>query len=134
MGAQYKIMQVPSMQKLRMVKGAKIKFPKISVGSTENLMIAACLAKGQTTLSNCAIEPEIKDLSNFLNSIGAKIEWTGKRQIKIIGVKTFKQSNYKIMFDRIEAGTYLIAAAVTYGDILKSQELTQKLLAQKLIF
>ena len=60
-------------------------------------MIAACLAKGQTVLSNCAIEPEIKDLSNFLCSIGAKIIWTGRRQVKIIGVKIFKQSNYKIM-------------------------------------
>ena len=97
--------------------GAKIKFPKISVGATENLMIAACLAKGQTVLSNCAIEPEIKDLSNFLCSIGAKIIWTGKRQVKIIGVKTFKQSNYKVMFDRIEAGTMLIAGAINQGNL-----------------
>ena len=97
--------------------GAKIKFPKISVGATENLMIAACLAKGQTILSNCAIEPEIKDLSNFLCSIGAKIVWTGKRQVKIIGVKTFKQSNYKVMFDRIEAGTMLIAGAINQGNL-----------------
>ena len=97
--------------------GAKIKFPKISVGATENLMIAACLAKGQTTLSNCAIEPEIKDLSNFLCSIGAKIVWTGRRQVKIVGVKTFKQSNYKIMFDRIEAGTMLIAGAINQGNL-----------------
>ena len=97
--------------------GAKIKFPKISVGATENLMIAACLAKGQTILSNCAIEPEIKDLSNFLCSIGAKIIWTGKRQVKIIGVKTFKQSNYKVMFDRIEAGTMLIAGAINQGNL-----------------
>ena len=97
--------------------GAKIRFPKISVGATENLMIAACLAKGQTVLSNCAIEPEIKDLSNFLCSIGAKIVWTGRRQVKIVGVKTFKQSNYKIMFDRIEAGTMLVAAAVNQGNL-----------------
>jgi UDP-N-acetylglucosamine 1-carboxyvinyltransferase len=99
------------------LKGAKIKFPKISVGATENLMIAACLAKGQTTLINCAIEPEIKDLSNFLCSIGAKIVWTGKRQVKIIGVKNFKQSNYKVMFDRIEAGTMLVAAAINQGNL-----------------
>jgi UDP-N-acetylglucosamine 1-carboxyvinyltransferase len=97
--------------------GAKIKFPKISVGATENLMIAACLAKGQTILSNCAIEPEIKDLSSFLCSIGAKIVWTGKRQVKITGIKTFKQSNYKIMFDRIEAGTMLVAAAINQGNL-----------------
>ena len=80
-------------------------------------MIAACLAKGQTVLSNCAIEPEIKDLSNFLCSIGAKIVWTGRRQVKIVGVKTFKQSNYKIMFDRIEAGTMLIAGAINQGNL-----------------
>ena len=117
MGAQYKIMDGYVYAKAKNgLNGAKIKFPKISVGATENLMIAACLAKGQTTLSNCAIEPEIKDLSNFLNSIGAKIEWTGKRQIKIKGVKSFKESNYEIMFDRIEAGTMLIAAATNQNN------------------
>ena len=97
--------------------GAKIKFPKISVGATENLIIAASLAKGQTVLSNCAIEPEIKDLVNFLNKMGCKINWIGKRKVKILGVKKLNEVNYKIMPDRIEAGTYLIAAAVTFGDI-----------------
>ena len=118
MGVQYKMIDgyVHANAKNGLI-GAKIKFPKISVGATENLMIAACLAKGQTILSNCAIEPEIKDLSNFLCSIGAKITWIGKRQIKIIGVKTFKESNYKIMFDRIEAGTMLIAAAINQGNL-----------------
>jgi len=118
MGVQYKMIDgyVHANAKNGLI-GAKIKFPKISVGATENLMIAACLAKGQTILSNCAIEPEIKDLSNFLCSIGAKITWIGKRQIKIIGVKTFKESNYRIMFDRIEAGTMLIAAAINQGNL-----------------
>jgi UDP-N-acetylglucosamine 1-carboxyvinyltransferase len=118
MGVQYKMIDgyVHANAKNGLI-GAKIKFPKISVGATENLLIAACLAKGQTILSNCAIEPEIKDLSNFLCSIGAKITWIGKRQIKIIGVKTFKESNYKIMFDRIEAGTMLIAAAINQGNL-----------------
>ena len=97
--------------------GAKIKFPKISVGATENLIIAACSAKGKTILSNCAIEPEIKDLVNFLNKMGCKIKWIGKRTVKILGVKKFNEVNYKIMFDRIEAGTYLIAAAITKGKI-----------------
>ena len=88
--------------------GAKIKFPKISVGATENLIIAASLtAKGQTILSNCAIEPEIKDLVNFLNKMGCKINWIGKRTVKILGVKNLNEVNYKIMPDRIEAGTYL---------------------------
>tara|TARA_Y100000590_G_scaffold191806_1_gene218179 strand:- start:922 stop:2181 length:1260 start_codon:yes stop_codon:yes gene_type:complete len=97
--------------------GTKIKFPKISVGATENLIIAASLAKGQTVLSNCAIEPEIKDLVNFLNKMGCKIKWIGKRTVKILGVKKFNEVNYKIMPDRIEAGTYLIAAAITKGKI-----------------
>ena len=118
MGVKYKIIDgyINANAKNGLV-GAKIKFPKISVGATENLMIAACLAKGQTVLSNCAIEPEIKDLSNFLCSIGAKIVWTGRRQVKIVGVKTFKQSSYKIMFDRIEAGTMLIAGAINQGNL-----------------
>jgi len=98
--------------------GAKIKFPKISVGATENLIIAASMAKGTSILSNCAIEPEIKDLVNFLNKIGAKIKWIGKRTVKIFGVKKFKENKYKIMPDRIEAGTYMIAAAITEGKIL----------------
>jgi len=97
--------------------GAKIKFPKISVGATENLLIAASLAKGETILSNCAIEPEIKDLTNFLNKMGCKINWVGKRKVKILGVQNLNRVNYKIMPDRIEAGTYLIAAAATEGKI-----------------
>ena len=97
--------------------GANIKFPKISVGATENLIIAACLAKGKTTLSNCAIEPEIKDLVNFLIKMGCNIEWIAKRTIKIIGVNNLNEINYNIMPDRIEAGTYLIAAALTEGNL-----------------
>ena len=99
------------------LKGAKINFPKISVGATENLLISACLAKGTTILSNCANEPEVKDLIKFLNKIGCKIKWLGSRKIKIEGVKNLKNSNYKIMFDRIEASTYMIVAAATNGKI-----------------
>ncbi len=99
------------------LKGAKIKFPKISVGATENLIIASSMAEGTTILSNCAIEPEIKDLVNFINCIGGKIKWIGKRTLKIQGVKNFKETEYSIMPDRIEAGTYLIAAAVTEGSL-----------------
>tara|TARA_Y100000590_G_scaffold195201_1_gene221645 strand:+ start:417 stop:1676 length:1260 start_codon:yes stop_codon:yes gene_type:complete len=98
--------------------GNKIKFPKISVGATENLIIAASMAKGNTILSNCAIEPEIKDLVKFINKIGGKIKWIGKRTIKIFGIKNFKKSSYKIMPDRIETGTYIMAAAITRGNIL----------------
>jgi UDP-N-acetylglucosamine 1-carboxyvinyltransferase len=99
------------------LKGNKIKFPKISVGATENLIIAASFAKGTTILSNCAIEPEIKDLVNFLNEMGCNIKWISKRIIKIIGVSEIKEISYSVMFDRIEAGTYLVAAAVTEGNL-----------------
>ena len=97
--------------------GANIKFPKVSVGATENLIIASCLAKGKTILSNCAIEPEIKDLVNFLITMGCNIKWIAKRTVKIEGVNILKDLSYKIMPDRIEAGTYLIAAALTEGDL-----------------
>tara|TARA_B110000196_G_scaffold183468_1_gene157150 strand:+ start:21 stop:1274 length:1254 start_codon:yes stop_codon:yes gene_type:complete len=97
--------------------GANITFPKISVGATENLIIAACLAKGKTTLLNCAIEPEIKDLVNFLNKMGCNIKWIAKRTVKIQGVTKVNELNYKVMPDRIEAGTYLIAAALTKGNL-----------------
>ena len=99
------------------LKGTKIKFPKISVGATENLIIASSMAEGKTILSNCAIEPEIKDLVNFINSIGGNIKWIGKRTLKIFGVNKFRESKYEIMPDRIEAGTYLIAGAITQGNI-----------------
>ena len=99
------------------LKGSKIRFPKISVGATENLIIAASCAEGTTILSNCAIEPEIKDLVNFLIKLGCNIKWIAKRSIKIIGVKQIKQTTYSVMFDRIEAGTYLIAAAATEGNL-----------------
>ncbi len=118
LGVNYKIIDgyvyANSKKKL---KGAKIKFPKISVGATENLIIAASMAEGSTILSNCAIEPEVKDLVNFINCMGGKIKWIGKRTIKIEGVKNFKEVKYTIMPDRIEAGTYLIAAAVTEGNL-----------------
>jgi len=97
--------------------GSKITFPKISVGATENTIMAAVLAKGTTVLSNCACEPEIKDLTNFLIKMGSKIKWIGKRKIRIEGVKELRSLNYKVMFDRIEACTYIIASAVTNGKI-----------------
>jgi len=97
--------------------GSKIRFSKISVGATENLIIAACLAKGTTILRNCAIEPEIKDLVKFLIKAGCNIRWVTKRTIKIVGVTKIHETTHSIMFDRIEAGTYLIAAAVTEGNL-----------------
>ena len=107
--------------------GNKIRFSKISVGATENLIIAASFAKGSTYLSNIAIESEIKDLINFLKSMGCNIKWTGKRSVKIEGVSKVKDITYSIMFDRIEAGTYLIAAAVTEGN-LKIKNIVPKII------
>ena len=97
--------------------GGKIKFSKVSVGASENLIIAATLAKGRSILKNCATEPEIKDLINFLNSAGGKIKWIGKRTLQIDGVKFLNSINYSIMGDRIETGTWLIAAALTEGKL-----------------
>ena len=99
------------------LKGANIKFSNISVGTTENSIIAACLAKGITILKNCAIEPEIIDLTNFLNSAGAKIKWIGKRSLKIEGVSSLNSIKYTVMNDRIEAGTFCVAACLTNGNI-----------------
>ena len=98
------------------LKGSIIKFPKISVGATENSIIAACLATGTTILKNCAIEPEIKDLTNFLNSAGAKISWKG-RICKIDGVSFLNKTEYTVMSDRIEAGTFCVAATVSRGNL-----------------
>ncbi|MBD1163590.1 UDP-N-acetylglucosamine 1-carboxyvinyltransferase [Pelagibacterales bacterium SAG-MED11] len=97
--------------------GKKITFSKISVGATENLIIAASLAKGTTILKNCAIEPEIKDLTNFLIKLGCNLKWLSNRTIRIKGVKNTHEIKYSVMFDRIEAGTYLIAAATTEGNL-----------------
>ena len=118
LGVKYKIIQgyVHAIAPKGLV-GANIKFPKISVGATENLIIASSLAKGKTTLSNCAIEPEIKDLVNFLIKMGCKIKWTAKRTIKVEGVNNLSQIEYQVMPDRIEAGTYLIAAAMMEGTL-----------------
>jgi UDP-N-acetylglucosamine 1-carboxyvinyltransferase len=128
LGVKYKIIQGYVHAKApKGLIGSKIKFPKISVGATENLIIAASFAKGTTVLSNCAIEPEIKDLVNFLKSMGCNINWISKRSIKIEGVSNVKEINYSVMFDRIEAGTYLIAAAVTEGN-LKIQNVVSKII------
>jgi UDP-N-acetylglucosamine 1-carboxyvinyltransferase len=99
------------------LKGCLIKFPKISVGATENILIAACFAKGKTKIRNCASEPEILDLINFLKKLGCKINQVGKREIDILGVAKLKSAVHRVIFDRIEAGTYFIAAALTNGNI-----------------
>ena len=80
-------------------------------------MLSACLAEGTTTISNAAREPEIIDLQNFLNKMGAKIKGAGTNIIEIVGVKQLKDVDYNVMSDRIEAGTFLVAGAITGGNI-----------------
>ena len=97
--------------------GCEINFPGVSVTGTENIMMAAVLAKGQTVLRNVAKEPEVQDLANFLNSMGAKVNGAGTDEIIIDGVDDLNETEFSIPADRIEAGTYLIAAAITGGDV-----------------
>jgi len=104
--------------KVDKLKGADIIFDGVTVTGTENLMMAATLADGVTTLQNVAKEPEIKDLAEMLNKMGAKIEGAGSDLIKITGVEKLFGAEVQIPADRIEAGTYLVAAAVTKGEIV----------------
>ena len=94
------------------LKGSKINFPSISVGATENALLAAFNAKGKTILKNCAIEPEIKDLISFLIKLGANIKFSGRTIIINESINKELKANHDVMFDRIEAGTYLIASAL----------------------
>lgn len=103
--------------KAKCLKGARINFDVSTVGGTEHLMMAAATAKGETILENAAREPEIVDLGLILNRMGAKIEGAGTDTIRIQGVTELYPVNYDVMPDRIEAGTFMIAAAITGGDI-----------------
>jgi len=100
------------------LKGADIYLDYPSVGATENLMMAATLAQGKTTIYNAAKEPEIVDLQNFLNAMGAVIRGAGTETVKIEGVDRLESCTYRIIPDRIVAGTYMIAAAITGGDVV----------------
>ena len=113
------------------LKGCTIKFPKISVGATENILIAACFAKGKTKLRNCALEPEIIDLINFLKKLGCNISQIGKRSINVVGIERLKSIAHKVIFDRIEAGTYIIAAALTKG-FLKIKNIDPKIMSTEI--
>jgi len=99
------------------LKGASINFEGITVTGTENIMMAASLAEGRTVLTNVAMEPEIEDLAELLNAMGAQIKGAGTKEIIIDGVESLKGTSFDIPADRIEAGTYLVAAAVTGGDV-----------------
>ncbi len=99
------------------LKGATILFDKPSVTGTENILMAACLAEGKTKIKNCAREPEVVDLSNFLIKMGAKISGHGTENIEIEGVEQLNGTEYSVLPDRIETGTFLVAAAITGGKV-----------------
>ena len=117
MGAKIKLKNGYIEATAKKLHGAEIKFDGVTVTGTENLMMAASLAEGTSKLTNVAKEPEIIDLADMLNSMGAKIKGAGSDEIIIEGVNNLKGTVYDIPADRIEAGTYLVAAAVTKGDI-----------------
>ena len=100
------------------LKGAKIYLDMPSVGATENIMMAATLAKGKTIIENAAKEPEIVDLANLLNKMGARVIGAGTELIKIYGVESLHGVEHTVISDRIEAGTYMVAAALTGGNVL----------------
>jgi UDP-N-acetylglucosamine 1-carboxyvinyltransferase len=102
----------------RGLKGAKVIFPQVSVGATENLLMAATLAEGETELVNAAREPEIADLAMCLMRMGARIEGIGTDRLRVEGVRTLGSATHRIVPDRIEAGTYACAAAITGGSVL----------------
>ena len=99
------------------LKGARFTFPKVSVGATENLMMAASLAKGTTVLDNAAREPEITDLAECLIAMGVPIAGVGTETLTIEGVESFKEATHAVVPDRIEAGTYAMAVAMMAGDV-----------------
>ena len=103
--------------KAKRLRGAKIVFPRKSVTGTENIIMAATLAKGKTVIENAASEPEISDLCVFLNKMGAKITGYGSNEITVEGVDILTGTRHKPLPDRIEAGTFMVAAAITKGDI-----------------
>ena len=117
------------------LKPIEFEFPKISVTGTENLMMAAVFTEGKTTLKNCAKEPEVVELANFLNKCGATIHGAGESTIEITGVDSLGSVEWDVLFDRIEAGTYLVAGAITNGHITvkKIEPKTIQVLTNKLI-
>ncbi|MEG2893481.1 MAG: UDP-N-acetylglucosamine 1-carboxyvinyltransferase [Clostridium sp.] len=104
--------------KCKKLKGCNIYLDFPSVGATENIMTAACLAEGETIIQNAAEEPEIEDLANFLNSLGCNISGAGTDTIVIQGVQSLTGTTHKFIPDRIEAGTFMIASAITGGDVV----------------
>ncbi len=118
LGAQVEVEKGYIEAKVNKLKGNDIYLDFPSLGATENIMMAACLAKGLTTIENAAKDPEVVELGHFLNKMGAKVEGLGTDLIKIEGVKKLHGVDYTIIPDRIEAGTYMLAAAITGGNVL----------------
>lgn len=118
LGAELELLHGYVQAKSARLKGTKIYLDFPSVGATQNILMAAALAEGTTILENAAAEPEISDLAIFLNACGAKIHGAGTNVIRIEGVKTLRATQHEIIPDRIEAGTFLVAAAITQGDVL----------------
>src|SRR5205807_5210684 len=102
------------------LRGGHIVFDKITVTGTEDLMMAATLAEGETLLENCAREPEVADVAALLNKMGARVEGAGTSTITIRGVAKLRGARHRIIPDRIEAGTFLVAGVVTGGDLIIS--------------
>ena len=134
LGAQVEVEKGYIEAKVDKLKGDDIYLDFPSLGATENIMMAACLAEGITTIENAAKDPEVVELGHFLNKMGAKVEGLGTDLIRIEGVKELHGIDYTIIPDRIEAGTYMIAAAITGGDVLieKADPLLLKPLIVKL--
>ena len=134
LGAQVEVEKGYIEAKVNTLKGVEIYLDFPSLGATENIMMAACLAEGVTTIENAAKDPEVMELGHFLNKMGAKVNGLGTDLIKIEGVKKLHGIDYAIIPDRIEAGTYMIAAAITGGNILieKADPLLLKPLIVKL--
>jgi UDP-N-acetylglucosamine 1-carboxyvinyltransferase len=109
------------------LQGAEIEFEKKTVGGTENIMMAASLARGETVLKNCSLEPEVSNLSQLLVKMGAKIDGIGEETIRIKGIGELGGATHEIIPDRIEAGTFLIAGALTRGNIILSNVLPNQL-------
>ena len=117
LGATVKVERGSLVAEATKLKGTHIFMDKVSVGATINVMMAAAMAEGRTTIENAAKEPHVVDLANFLNSMGANIKGAGTDVIRIVGVEKLHKTEYAIIPDQIEAGTFMMAAAITRGDI-----------------
>jgi UDP-N-acetylglucosamine 1-carboxyvinyltransferase len=118
LGAEIKVDHGYVEARAKRLRGARFHFPKITVTGTENVLTAAVLAEGETILENCALEPEVTDLAELLTKMGAQIEGAGTPTIRVRGVERLHGTSHSIIPDRIEAGTFLIAGAITGGELL----------------